>query len=237
MTITEYRAWLKGQGIEVDESTSQKMFDERQKAVEAETEKGKEFTRKKDKENLALKELIKESGFDADKDGTLADYLKSIKATRQEKDSILDANKTDLQKLQDRLATMEAAATEKEAAERRSTAEANENKATATLTDKLTGKLHSSKAIIFQAVKEGRAKVVNGEVVGIVDGLEVSVDKLVDNIMENNKESVIITQNGGSGGAGGAPVSGGVSSFNENMTVQEASANIENIKAEIAAMQ
>jgi len=237
MNITEYRAWLKSIGIETTDEASQKMFDDKQTAVEAETEKGKEFTRKKDKENLALKELIKESGFDADKDGTLADYLKSIKATRQEKDTLLDANKTDLQKLQDRLATMETAATEKEAAERRTMAEANENKATATLTDKLTGKLHSSKAIIYQAVKEGRAKVVNGNVVGIVDGLEVGIDKLVENIMENNKESVIITQNRGSGGNGGAPVGGGSSSFNADMTVQEATANIENIKAEIAANQ
>ena len=235
MNITEYRAWLKGQGIEVDEAASQKMFDDRKSAIDAETEKGKEFTRKKDSENLKLKDLIKESGYDADKDGTLADYLKSIKATRQEKDILLDANKTDLQKLQDRLATMETAAAEKEASERRATAEANENKATATLTDKLAGKLHSSKAIIYQAVKEGRAKVVNGEVVGMIDGAEVGIDKLVENLMESNKDSVIITQNGGSGGSGGSPVGGGASAFNADMTVQEATANIDAIKAEIEA--
>ena len=42
MNITEYRAWLKGQEIEVDEAASQKMFDDRKTAIDAETEKGKD---------------------------------------------------------------------------------------------------------------------------------------------------------------------------------------------------
>lgn len=155
---------------------------------------------KKQTQIKSYEQILGELGYDPEKYENKQDFTTSVKNQQKE----LEMTKSEKETLRERIARLEAL--EKDRVEELTKTKAinDRNTVTKTLTEsidnKLQGrKLQASTYVINDLINTGSAKVIDGEVMGVINGEVVPLDKLIDQVIEKNNDLILTTQIAGAG--------------------------------------
>lgn len=233
-TLAEWKAHFIKLGLSEEHSTTaaKDSFD----AVEAENKIGKDAYKSKDAETLAIKNTLKEAGYDKDKHGSREAFLKSLNDAAKLAADKADSDKTELQRAMDSNQKLSDRLDKQDSDARIKTEAVNKATITAKLSGSLSGKIGSHDAHIKAIIADNLLKVNDaGEVVLAAGGDDSTFDTFAKGYLETNKAALIVKQVPGSGlGGGNGDLGGGgetldMSSF-KDMSVEDASANIADIR-------
>jgi hypothetical protein len=177
---------LKELGVEEENGTS--IVELVTGMLEAETEKGKGFYRKKDGEAKALRESLKKLGFDSDKFENVDEYL----SAREKENS---QTTTTMESLKEALESMKAEVQAERDLRVQGERETLTSKAMAELTSGLNN-VYGSKHVIKGILADKEVKL--GDNGNIMIG-DTGVSDFVSNFLEENPDIVKAQQQGGSG--------------------------------------
>jgi len=195
--------------------------------INIEKEKGIASYNKKDKEVMKFKNALKEIGYDSTKYDTIESFLSTYKDEQTQRENASSEEKITINSLNEKIMnlsnTLEKEAQEKTALKLKSDKEMMTNK----LTQAIGEKVYGSKFLIESLILNGTVSMQDDNIVWGSGDSAVDLETGVNSFLENNKDIVKSPQNGGSG----TPPTGSkeVKDFSE-MSVDEASANIEELK-------
>ena len=209
--MNELLLLLKELGVE--EEVAGKIVESATGLVSAETEKGKEFYRKKDGEAIKLRESLKKLGYDSDKYDSVDEYLSTIEKETSQKDTTLESLKEALEGMKTELASERELRLKGER-------DTLSSKALAELTSGLSN-VYGSQHVIKGILADNEVKL--GEDGGIMLG-DKGVSDFVTSFLESNPDIVRANQEGGSGNR--QEPRGAQTDF-ENMSTLEALSSVE----------
>lgn len=179
--------------------------------IEEEKMRGKEASKKKDRDNLKLKADLKSLGWDKDKFETIDEFRESLEA----KDKANNTNKLTIAQLNDKLDALESTlATERAEAELVKT-RAKETKITSELTKHMGDSFFGASYLIKSLISDGRVDIDEvSDRIYFKDGDEViDFEKGLAKLKEDNKDMLKVSQQSGTGDVGGS----GVDNITENL--------------------
>lgn len=153
---------------------------------------------KKQEQIKTYEQILSEAGWDPSQHENKKQFVESVKNQKQE----LELTKSEKETLRERIARLEAVERERTEEATKLKAENERNTITSKLTESLLANKINDKAtklIVKDCINEGRVKVVDGEVMFVVNGEYVTFDKGIGSIVEENKEFVVSSQIAGVG--------------------------------------
>ena len=222
MTFEELRAMLSSEaGFD-----QEKALEGIQSLVNEEKQKGITLYQKKDGELLKLKNTIKEAGYDSSQHETLKEYVTSL----SKKAATSDEATITINSLNEKISDL----TEKFSTSQREQQEAVTMATTESLSSKLTGslgdKLYGADYVIDSLLRNGDVKKVDDRATWSIDGTELDYDQGLEKFIKQSGDILKSTKTNGTGTPGDS--SNIVKDYGE-MSVDEATANLDAIKADL----
>lgn len=173
------------------------------KSVETELNETKSKYRRKDKELLDYKGLVKDAGYDSESGMTKKEFLESLKQTRE---TVTTTNLTN-EELTMKLSLLESQYKESQAKVTESESEAKELKSQnilSTMKSKTTsalseGKISASNYVADSLIANGTIKMLEDEVVFMENGEVISFDTGIKNFIDSHEDLQSRPQNNGKG--------------------------------------
>ncbi len=227
MTIEEIKAMLEAAKtndgkIEEIDTLLEGVID----VVNSEKTKGQQAYKKKDKEVLKYKSVIKELGFDND-EGDVSSFVSGIK----DKLTNTDKNKSKYAQMSEKLDDVLGELNKERDASKRLRQSNIKEKITNKLTKSIGDKLYGANYVIESLVTSGKVAMDEDNNIYFKDGDDVvTFDKGVAKVLEDNKDMQKVSQNKGTGKPGG-DTTGGLDL--DEMSVDDILANLDDVKKQV----
>jgi len=168
--------------------------------INEETEKGKSLYSKKDREVLKFKTALKELGYDHEKYADVSEFID----TKKEVESKVNDSKLTIATLNDKLNDLTSKLEQERAEADRAKRVSKENKITAELTNKIGGEFFGASYLIKTLISDGKVDIDENNQLFFREGEDViPFEKGLDQLKQENKDMLRVTQQGGTGDVGG----------------------------------